>query len=157
MVLRRIKDRARVRLGLTVVEVGSHDLWQRAELGVATASADRGKLMELLDDAWRFIASSEGVEPLSQWREVTRFEGEPVGGDASGLVGREAGRDIGREAERDIGREAGREGVALGEMAEAGREGGRSGDSRGGDANGPDGDAQWTPPEWQRMLDEESR
>ncbi len=113
MVLRRIKDRARERLGLTVVEVGAHELWQRAELGVATASGDRGKLMELLDDAWRCVVSAEGVEPLAQWREVTRFEGEPVG-DIEGQ--------------------------------------GAAAEGRGGSS-----DTQWTPPEWQRMLDEEPR
>lgn len=112
MVLRRIKNHARDRFGLTVVEVGAHELWQRAELGLATASGDRGKLMELLDDAWRCIASSEGVEPLAQWREVTRFDGEPVG--------------------------------ALG------------GEGTAAERRGGPGDTEWTPPEWQRMLNEES-
>jgi uncharacterized protein len=112
MVLRRIKDRARERLGLIVVEVGAHELWQRAELGLATASGDRGKLMELLDDAQRWFASTEGVELLAQRREVTRFEGEPLQVEPS----------------------------STGAAGEAARR-----------------DAEWTPPEWQRMLDEESR
>ena len=45
MVLRRIKDRVRERLGLVVAEVGAQELWQRAQLGVAAASGDRGKVM----------------------------------------------------------------------------------------------------------------
>lgn len=116
MILRRIKDRVRERLSLTVVEVGAQELWQRAELGVATASGDRGKLMELLDEAWRCVASTEGVEPLAQRREVTRFEGEEVG-------------------------------AMEGEGGEGGAAQGRGGPN----------DPEWIPPEWQRMLDEESR
>ena len=42
MVLRRIRDRVRERLHVTVNEVGEHDNWQRAELGTAVVSADRG-------------------------------------------------------------------------------------------------------------------
>ena len=34
MVLRRIKDRVRDRVGVPVTEVGEHDIWQRSELGV---------------------------------------------------------------------------------------------------------------------------
>lgn len=115
MVLRRIKDRVRERLGLVVAEVGAQELWQRAQLGVAAASGDRGKVMELLDGAWRCIAATEGVELLARWREVTSFEGE-------------------LEAEGPP-------------------------EGRGEDPVGSDQTSQtsWTPPEWQRMLDEETR
>ena len=38
MVIRRIKDRVRERLGVAISEVGELDVWQRAELGCAVAS-----------------------------------------------------------------------------------------------------------------------
>jgi uncharacterized protein len=105
MVLRRIKDRVRDRLGVVVVEVGAQDLWQRAEVAVAVVSGDRGNLVALLDEARRSIATTEGIELLQEWREVSTFDGQSM--------------DVTREA--------------------------------------PVPGTEWTPPEWQRMLDEESR
>lgn len=145
MVLRRIKDRVRDRLGLVVSEVGDHELWQRAQLGVAAVSGDRGKVVELLDAAWRCAAGVEGVELLARWRDVSSFEGELV------HDGRGAGDDDG-ESEVADGGEAGDE--ASGEASE-----GPDGDSgdRAGRRGRANNDAEWLPPEWQRMLDEESR
>jgi uncharacterized protein YlxP (DUF503 family) len=127
MVLRRIKDRVRERLGLVVAEVGRHELWQRAELGIATASGDRGKLTELLDAACRSIATTEGVELLAQWRDVSSFDGQLVVGEL--------------------------------ETGDSDGSAGRNSDEPGGGAGRrpANNGAQWTPPEWQRMLDEESR
>ncbi|HMG20780.1 MAG TPA: DUF503 domain-containing protein, partial [Kofleriaceae bacterium] len=56
MVIRRIKDRVRERLGVFVSEVGSSatkDAWQRAELGVAVVSSDRQKALAVIDDVIR--------------------------------------------------------------------------------------------------------
>jgi uncharacterized protein len=61
MVLRRIKDRVRERIGVAVNEVGELDNWQRAELGVAVTSVDRAKALELIDDVVRVaMAASDG-------------------------------------------------------------------------------------------------
>lgn len=147
MVLRRIKDRVRDRLGLVVSEVGDHELWQRAQLGVAAVSGDRGKVVELLDAAWRCAAGVEGVELLARWRDVSSFEGELVhdargaeddGGEAFGgdAVGGVAGDEVSDEASEGPGRESG---------------------DRAGRRGRANNDAEWLPPEWQRMLDEESR
>jgi uncharacterized protein len=84
MTLRRIKDRVRERLGVTVVEVGAQDLWQRAEVGMATVSGDRGKLNALLDEVRRCIVATEGVEVLQAWRDVSTFEGHSVEVEAPG-------------------------------------------------------------------------
>lgn len=78
MVLRRVKDRVRERLGLAVVEVGAQELWQRAELGVACVSGDRSRLLAMLDDVRRCILSTEGLALLRQWRELSSFAGEAV-------------------------------------------------------------------------------
>jgi uncharacterized protein YlxP (DUF503 family) len=58
MVLRRVKDRVRERLGIAINEVGDQDVWQRAELGVAVTSSERSKAFELLDDVVRVVASA---------------------------------------------------------------------------------------------------
>lgn len=166
MVLRRIKDRVRERLGLVVSEVGNHELWQRAELGIAVTSGDRGKAMALLDVAGRYIASTEGVELLAQWREVSRFDGELVVGQDHDDAAEDAVSDASEAG--DVG-EA-RDGAADKIDESAGEAAGMSGDAdgrsgrRGGVESGggtgrrqANNGAQWTPPEWQRILDEESR
>lgn len=61
MVVRRVKDRVRERVGVVVNEVGSLDDRQRAELGCAVTSADRTKALELLDQVVRVVqAASNG-------------------------------------------------------------------------------------------------
>ena len=148
MVLRRVKDRVRVRLGLVVAEVGSHELWQRAELGLATASGDGGKLLELLDTAWRCVAATEGVELLAHWRDISSFDGEQV----AGRLEAEDPRELEGDEDDARGAAGTNEDDAVGTAGRSSEEsGGVSGRRQAN--NG----AQWPPPEWQRMLDEESR
>lgn len=58
MVIRRIKDRVRERVGVAVSEVGELDIWQRAELGCAVTSIDRPKALELIDEVVRVAAAA---------------------------------------------------------------------------------------------------
>lgn len=150
MVLRRIKDRVRDRLGLVVAEVGDHELWQRAQLGVATVSGDRGKVMELLDAACRCTAGVEGAEILAQWRDVSSFEGELV------HERRDAGDGFSDDDRSDA--DASSEGARADAQDGGNREpfGGEPGE-RAGRRGRANNDAEWLPPEWQRMLDEEPR
>ena len=60
MVLRRIKDRVRERLGVIVNEVGEQDIWQRAELGCAVASGDRAKALRAARRRDRAVAIGAG-------------------------------------------------------------------------------------------------
>ena len=78
MVLRRIKDRVKERIGVTVAEVGEHDVWQRAELGCAIVSADRGKALELLDDVVRVAMSVGGAQIVGIAKDVTTFDAPSV-------------------------------------------------------------------------------
>ncbi len=75
MVLRRIKDRVRERVGVIVNEVGDQDVWQRAELGCAVVSGERAKALELLEAVVRVAVAAGGAEIASIERSVTRFEG----------------------------------------------------------------------------------
>jgi hypothetical protein len=76
MVLRRIKDRVRERLSVTVNEVGELDTWQRAELGCAVVSADRTKAAALIDEVVRVAMSAGGAQIVGIARDVTTFDVE---------------------------------------------------------------------------------
>ncbi|HUS28424.1 MAG TPA: DUF503 domain-containing protein [Kofleriaceae bacterium] len=78
MVLRRIKDRVRERLHVTVNEVGELDSWQRAELGCAVVSGDRTKALELIDDVVRVATSSGGGEIVAVAKTVSTFDAESL-------------------------------------------------------------------------------
>lgn len=78
MVLRPIKDRVRERLHVTVNEVGAQDTWQRAELGCAVVSADRGKALELIDDVVRVAMSVGGAQIVGIAKDVMTFDAESV-------------------------------------------------------------------------------
>jgi uncharacterized protein YlxP (DUF503 family) len=77
MVIRRVKDRVRDRLGVFVSEVGSpeiKDSWQRAELGVAVASSDRQKALALVDDVIRVAMAAGGAEITGVARDAITFD-----------------------------------------------------------------------------------
>jgi uncharacterized protein len=78
MVLRRIRDRVRERLHVNVNEVGELDNWQRAELGTAVVSADRGKALELLDEVVRVSMAAGGAAIVAIAKTVTTFDAESL-------------------------------------------------------------------------------
>jgi hypothetical protein len=78
MVLRRIRDRVRERLHVNVNEVGEHDNWQRAELGTAVVSGDRGKALELIDEVVRVAVAAGGAQIFAIAKTVTTFEAESL-------------------------------------------------------------------------------
>ncbi|TMQ10925.1 MAG: DUF503 domain-containing protein [Deltaproteobacteria bacterium] len=80
MVIRRIKDRVRERLGVFVSEVGSpeiKDSWNRGELGAAVASSDRQKALALIDEVVRVAMSAGGAEITAIAKDAITFDGEP--------------------------------------------------------------------------------
>jgi uncharacterized protein len=78
MVLRRIKDRVRERANVILSEVGDQDIWQRAELGCAVASGDRGKALEVIDEVVRIAMGAGGAHIVAIARDVTTFSAEPT-------------------------------------------------------------------------------
>lgn len=79
MVIRRIKDRVRERLGVFVSEVGSpevKDSWNRGELGAAVASGDRQKALALIDEVVRVAMSAGGAEITAIAKDAITFDGE---------------------------------------------------------------------------------
>ena len=78
MVIRRVKDRLRERLHVAINEVGELDVWQRAELGCAIPSADRGKALELVDQVVREVMSASGGQVIAVAKDTWTFETEPA-------------------------------------------------------------------------------
>jgi uncharacterized protein len=57
------------RFGASVAEVDHHDVWQRARLTLACVGRGHSEVMELLDDAERYL-SAQAFELISTRREV---------------------------------------------------------------------------------------
>jgi uncharacterized protein YlxP (DUF503 family) len=70
--IRPIVDGLRHRFHVSVAEVGFHDQWQRAAIGVALVSGTVGQLEKLIDSVERFVDTAAGVEVLDV--ERTWFE-----------------------------------------------------------------------------------
>jgi uncharacterized protein YlxP (DUF503 family) len=77
MVIRRVKDRVRERIGVAINEVGALETWQRAELGCAVPSADRGKALEVIDRVVREI-SALGGQVIAVAKDAWTFDTEPA-------------------------------------------------------------------------------
>jgi len=79
MVIRRIKDRVRERLGVSISEVGEpevKDSWQRGELGVAVASGDRQLALALIDDVVRIAMAAGGAQIIAIAKDAVKFAAE---------------------------------------------------------------------------------
>lgn len=78
MVIRRVKDRVRERIGVAINEVGALDTWQRAELGCAIPSGDRAKALELIDDVVREVMRASGGQVIAVAKDAWTFDTEPA-------------------------------------------------------------------------------
>ena len=54
-VVRKIVDRVRARFQVAISEVGDHDLWQKATLGIAAVGNDTGHVRAVVDEVIRAI------------------------------------------------------------------------------------------------------
>jgi uncharacterized protein YlxP (DUF503 family) len=68
-VLRPILDGARRRFAVAAAEVGSHDAWQSATIGMAAVSGSAHHAREVLDAVERFVWSFPEVEVTSTRRD----------------------------------------------------------------------------------------
>src|SRR5262245_34411578 len=78
MVVRRVKDRVRERVGVVVNEVGELDTWQRAELGCAVVSGDRRKALELLDEVVRVAMAACDGQIVAIAKDAWTFDAAPA-------------------------------------------------------------------------------
>lgn len=69
-VVASIKGRIRARFNASVAEVGDHDLWQRAKIGVAVVSTDRRFVNEVLSKILGLVASEPRSEILDHTMSI---------------------------------------------------------------------------------------
>lgn len=62
------------KFSVSAAETGSHELYRRAGIGVALASADRRHAVNVLDSAERLVAAHPEFEVLSVRRGIQRSD-----------------------------------------------------------------------------------
>jgi len=70
-VLKKITERLKGRYNISVAEVGSHDLWQRAEIGFAAVGVDEQTVNSLLDRAIDFVEDLGVAELVDHAIEIS--------------------------------------------------------------------------------------
>jgi uncharacterized protein YlxP (DUF503 family) len=88
-VVRRIKDRVEQKFGVAVAEVGSLDVWQRAELGLALAGSERAYVEEILGRIVGFVRELGVAELIDDRRDVLVYNHDPVSWTDATLAGAE--------------------------------------------------------------------
>jgi uncharacterized protein len=73
VVLRRVKDRIRERLGVTLAEIAGQDTWQRADLAFAVVSRERDHAQAGCEGVLRQVAGIEGAQVAAARSEVLSF------------------------------------------------------------------------------------
>jgi uncharacterized protein YlxP (DUF503 family) len=74
-VVRPLVEGVRRRYQVAVAEVGRHDAWQRATIGVAAVGGDEAHVRDVLDEVERFVWSWPEIEVLDAsrtWMEEDR-------------------------------------------------------------------------------------
>jgi uncharacterized protein YlxP (DUF503 family) len=69
-VLHSLKDRLRDKFNLSVAEVDSQDLWQKAVVGMACVANEGTHVNQVLDQALNVIRSLPTVEVVQAWTEL---------------------------------------------------------------------------------------
>ena len=69
-VVRSLKDRLFARFNMSIAEVGSQDLWQRAELGIAMVCLDAKSADAAMRKVEDFIRGHHGATLLNVDREI---------------------------------------------------------------------------------------
>jgi len=64
-ILKRIKDRVRNSFNVSISELDEHDIWRRAQLGIACISNDGKDANSVLTKVVNFIESQDLVEILN--------------------------------------------------------------------------------------------
>ncbi len=73
-IVRPIVAEVQRRFSVSVAETGHHDLYRRAEIGVAVVSGDGVRCRDLLDTVERMIVGRPEVEVLSVRRQLFSTE-----------------------------------------------------------------------------------
>jgi uncharacterized protein YlxP (DUF503 family) len=77
MVLRRIKDRTRLKFNVAIAEVGDQDAWQSTQIGYAVVANERGFVEEMVAKIEKFIEDLGAAKIIDDEKDfVTYGEGE---------------------------------------------------------------------------------
>jgi uncharacterized protein YlxP (DUF503 family) len=77
MVLRRIKDRTRLKFNVAIAEVGDQDAWQATQIGFAVVANERGFVESMVDKIQNFIEQLGAAKIIDDEKDyVTYGEGE---------------------------------------------------------------------------------
>jgi uncharacterized protein len=77
MVLRRIKDRTRLKFNVAIAEVGDQDAWQQAQIGYAVVANERGFVESMVDKIEAFIEQLGAAKIVDDEKDyVTYGDGE---------------------------------------------------------------------------------
>jgi uncharacterized protein YlxP (DUF503 family) len=69
-ILKGIIDRLRQRFNISVAEIGDHELWQRAALGVACVGHDRRHTQQMIDKMIALVRSNPEIHLLRHDMQV---------------------------------------------------------------------------------------
>jgi uncharacterized protein YlxP (DUF503 family) len=69
-ILKSVIERIQHRFNVSIAEVGDHDLWQRAALGVACVGRDRQPTLRVIDQVINFIRRNPEVELIRHETQV---------------------------------------------------------------------------------------
>lgn len=69
-VLKGLQEKVRNRFNVAVAEVGSNDVWQRAEIGVCAVGNDRAFINSVIDKVMNFIESLHVAEIIDHRMEL---------------------------------------------------------------------------------------
>ena len=70
MVMRSVKDRLVARFNISVAEVGSNDLWQTGEIGIATVGNDGRFVQSVVDNVRQFLYGDPRISVLEAEAEI---------------------------------------------------------------------------------------
>ncbi len=69
-VIRKLIEQVRHRFNVSISEVGDHDLWQRAQIGICTVGNDRRHINSSLDKIIDFVERMNIVEMIGTDMEI---------------------------------------------------------------------------------------
>jgi uncharacterized protein YlxP (DUF503 family) len=72
-ILKRIIERVKNKFNVSIAEVGHHDVWQSAQLGLCIVGNDRRFINSSLDKAVSFIEQLGGAEIVNSEIELLNF------------------------------------------------------------------------------------
>jgi hypothetical protein len=72
-IIKKIIERTKNRFNVSIAEIGDHDIWQRAQLGICVVSNDRRKVNSTLDKIYNFIEGLALCEIIDSDFEILTY------------------------------------------------------------------------------------